>query len=126
MPQPKRYTYDGETLSQTQWAARRGLDLRTLNYRLTQGWSIERALTVEVDADKLQIRPCRWCPRHARAWLEPIDGAAHWHPLPRAVLADALRWARMGGCAQQIQVKAVMCDHCVSPTQGERPCPRRP
>lgn len=39
-------TYQGETLSLTQWAKRYNLNINTLQARLTRyGWTVERALT---------------------------------------------------------------------------------
>jgi hypothetical protein len=105
-------TYNGQTRSESDWAAQRGLDLRTLNFRLNHHWPIEKALNTPANAHRLQAPVCRWCPVHECAWLEPIDGPGHWHPLPRRVLADAIRWAQMGGCAAQIQVQEVPCGAC--------------
>lgn len=41
---PITLTYNGETLTLTQWAKRTGLDYGTLKWRLNRGWSIEDAL----------------------------------------------------------------------------------
>ena len=38
-------TFNGETLSLTEWAERIGVRQNTITYRLKRGWSIERALT---------------------------------------------------------------------------------
>ena len=111
MPRGRPLTYQGETLSQTAWAARLGIDQTTLSHRLTHGWTTERALSAAGDARK-RPQGCRWWPVHEVAWLEPIEGPGTWHPLPRSILAEALRWARCGGCASQIQVQEVACTHC--------------
>lgn len=42
-------TYDGLTLSISEWSRRTGVHKDTLSYRLRNGWSPERALTTPVD-----------------------------------------------------------------------------
>lgn len=44
----RRYTLNGETLTITDWSKRVGLGVPTINYRLRQGWSVERTLTTPV------------------------------------------------------------------------------
>ncbi|MEO9788587.1 MAG: hypothetical protein ABJF67_13390 [Aurantimonas coralicida] len=44
-PRGKLYTFDGETLSLTEWSARTGIEKSTLATRLHKGWTIEEALT---------------------------------------------------------------------------------
>jgi hypothetical protein len=41
-------TFQGETLTQAQWAEKRGIDSKTLHQRLANGWSIGRALSQPV------------------------------------------------------------------------------
>jgi hypothetical protein len=110
MGRTQSLTYQGETRSQAGWAAHLGLDLRTLNFRLTHGWTVEKTLSTPANAHRSRI--CRWCPVHELAWLPTEQGSGHWHPLSRSVLAEALRWAQMGGCAAQIQVREVPCSAC--------------
>ncbi len=43
--QAKRLTYQGETLPIAEWARRVGLDRATIQYRLKQGWGVEKALS---------------------------------------------------------------------------------
>lgn len=43
-----RLTYDGETLSVAQWADKLKVKAPTIYYRLSRGWSVERALTQPV------------------------------------------------------------------------------
>jgi lambda repressor-like predicted transcriptional regulator len=44
----KRYTVDGRSLTLREWAEQSGLKLSTLQGRITDGWTIERALTTTV------------------------------------------------------------------------------
>jgi hypothetical protein len=113
MPRSKLLTYQGRTLSQTEWAKSLGIDLRTFNYRLTHGWSITKAITVALEDHRFAPRPCRWCPVHEVAWCaEPLEGAPYWHPLPRGMLRLALTLAKAANCSSQIQVQCVPCDRC--------------
>jgi len=41
----RNLTYNGETLSVSQWAKRIGINVQTLWERIQSGWSVERALT---------------------------------------------------------------------------------
>lgn len=41
-------TFDGETRLITEWADRLGIGYMTIHYRLTHGWSVERALSTPV------------------------------------------------------------------------------
>lgn len=41
-------TFQGETLSVSEWAEKVGLEYNTLSYRLCNGWSVEKALTTKV------------------------------------------------------------------------------
>jgi len=38
-------TWNGETMNLTEWAKRQGLTLRVLHYRVSRGWTTERALS---------------------------------------------------------------------------------
>ena len=48
-------TYNGETLTLSQWADRIGINRKTLQFRLRRGWSIERALTEGIHLEKRRI-----------------------------------------------------------------------
>lgn len=49
-------TYNGETLTISQWAERCGISRNTLHSRITKyGWSVERALTEGTEAEKSEI-----------------------------------------------------------------------
>lgn len=43
---------DGERLAISQWEARTGISRKTIHYRISAGWSVERALTTPVDTVK--------------------------------------------------------------------------
>lgn len=45
----RRYTFQGETLTVTEWANRTGIKRTTLNARLNHGWDIDRALTEPIN-----------------------------------------------------------------------------
>ena len=45
----KTYTYDGKTLTVSEWSALTGLTVGALGARLRKGWSVERALTTPLD-----------------------------------------------------------------------------
>jgi hypothetical protein len=40
-----RLTFNGETLALSEWSERTGINYRTLQDRLVNGWSVEKALT---------------------------------------------------------------------------------
>lgn len=42
-------TYNGKTMTMTEWAESLGMNYRTLSKRIRDGWAIERALTTPVD-----------------------------------------------------------------------------
>lgn len=44
-PEPTRLTFNGETLTLTEWSERLGVALGTLQARVKRGWSTERVLT---------------------------------------------------------------------------------
>jgi len=112
MPRRVPLTYNGKEWTQSALAKSVGMDPRTLNWRLLHGWSLAKALETAIDDREFQPRACRWCDKHERAWLEPIDGPPYWHDLPRGMLWVALRIARGSGCAGQIQVEVSKCDQC--------------
>jgi hypothetical protein len=45
----KKYKHDGKSLTIGQWAKETGLAVSCLNYRLSTGWDIEKALTTPSD-----------------------------------------------------------------------------
>ncbi len=47
--EPKTYTFDGKTLSITEWSAHTGLLATTIRSRLWKGWDIASALSLPVD-----------------------------------------------------------------------------
>ncbi len=49
-PQSRKLTFNGESLSLKQWAAKTGIPLSTLKQRAKKGWDDERILTQPIDA----------------------------------------------------------------------------
>lgn len=43
----RRVTFNGETLTQVEWAQRQGIRQDTLSYRLRRGWPVLQALSLE-------------------------------------------------------------------------------
>ena len=52
---PSRLTYDGTTMSLNEWAQHIGISRHTLRNRLYSGWSVERALTQEIQAKRAGV-----------------------------------------------------------------------
>ena len=80
-----KITFDGMTLTQTQWARRMGINLTTLHNRLTRGWNIAEALTTPVIKNficdhNLKTYNCipRTCPPNA-------------HPISRLMIREMRR-----------------------------------
>jgi hypothetical protein len=48
-----RYTFQGKTLSLVQWAKEVGIPYATLYYRISNGWTIERALTESLEEERV-------------------------------------------------------------------------
>lgn len=46
--EPRLLTFNGETLLISEWSKRTGISTRTINSRLTYGWSVEQTLTEPV------------------------------------------------------------------------------
>ncbi len=105
-------TYQGTTLSQKQWAAQLHITPSALIGRKKRLGSWDKALAPTLEDHCAAPRPCLWCPVHEVAWIEPIEGAPQWHPMPRAMLALAMAYAKAGGCPQHIHIQEVACDRC--------------
>jgi len=51
----RKYSYNGITLSVSEWSRKTGIDRVTISQRIKRGWSIESALTTEVKEKKCLI-----------------------------------------------------------------------
>lgn len=52
---PYEVEYQGETLALTEWAEQLGISYKTLHYRLTHGWSVERAFTTPTNGHFVMV-----------------------------------------------------------------------
>ena len=115
MPRCVYYTYQGETLSMTAWARRKGWDQKTLWFRLVKlGWPIEKALETPLEDHIVKPGVMLWCSTHEVAWCrEPVvEKESFWHPMTRFMIAYALAYAKTYGCEKQIIIREAACDRC--------------
>ena len=52
----KTLTYEGETLTLNKWAERLGCSRQTLDYRINQGWPVDKVITTPIGSYHRQTK----------------------------------------------------------------------